>query len=204
MNEAIKIVKAKLNEALNKNDSKAVREACIVLQAMERKAIDMGQVDVEQEAKINDALRNEPPAIVEMDTEESKVKAIEDIVTSKNLFDVAVAKAYVEDDNYDINECLNYIKESADEIAKDPEIIAIISTNSKILDMITDKKGEIKHYLGEILNSQEDLTEHERQVFKILSDTIDEHELAKDAGIGFIISILLISMLIAACKKIFK
>lgn len=34
MNEAIKIVKAKLNEALNKNDSKAVREACIVLQAM--------------------------------------------------------------------------------------------------------------------------------------------------------------------------
>lgn len=32
--EAQKIVEAKLNEALNKNDSKAVREACIVLQAM--------------------------------------------------------------------------------------------------------------------------------------------------------------------------
>lgn len=38
MNEAIKIVKAKLNEALDKNDAKAVREACIVLQAMERQA----------------------------------------------------------------------------------------------------------------------------------------------------------------------
>lgn len=204
MNEAIKIVKAKLNEALDKNDSKAVREACIVLQAMERKAIDMGQVDVGQEAKINDALRNEPPAIVEMDTEESKVKAIEDIITSKNLFDVVVAKACVEDDSYDINECLKYIKESADEISEDPEIIAIISTNIKILDMIINKKGEIKHYLGEILNSQEDLTEHERQVFKILSDTIDEHELAKDAGISFIISLLLISMLITAYRKIFK
>lgn len=32
--EAIKIVKAQLNNALDRNDSKAVREACIVLQAM--------------------------------------------------------------------------------------------------------------------------------------------------------------------------
>lgn len=32
--EAIKIVKAQLTNALDKNDSKAVREACIVLQAM--------------------------------------------------------------------------------------------------------------------------------------------------------------------------
>ena len=32
--EAQKIVEAKLNEALNKNDSKAVREACIVLKAL--------------------------------------------------------------------------------------------------------------------------------------------------------------------------
>lgn len=32
--EAIKIVEAKLKEALDRNDSKAVREACIVLQAM--------------------------------------------------------------------------------------------------------------------------------------------------------------------------
>ena len=35
MNEAIKVVKAKLNEALDKNDAQAVREACIVLKAME-------------------------------------------------------------------------------------------------------------------------------------------------------------------------
>lgn len=32
--EARKIVEAKLNEALNKNDAKAVREACIVLKAI--------------------------------------------------------------------------------------------------------------------------------------------------------------------------
>lgn len=36
--EARKIAEAKLNEALNKNDSKSVREACIVLKALERKA----------------------------------------------------------------------------------------------------------------------------------------------------------------------
>ena len=35
MQEALKIVKAKLNEALDKNDSKAIREACIVLKAYE-------------------------------------------------------------------------------------------------------------------------------------------------------------------------
>lgn len=35
MQEALKIVKARLNEALDKNDSKAIREACIVLKAYE-------------------------------------------------------------------------------------------------------------------------------------------------------------------------
>lgn len=45
MNEAIKIVKAKLNEALDKNDAKVVREACIVLKAMEEGEIAPNDAD---------------------------------------------------------------------------------------------------------------------------------------------------------------
>lgn len=47
MNEAIKIVKAKLNEALDKNDSKAVREACIVLKAMDKVFVDYSTEEYE-------------------------------------------------------------------------------------------------------------------------------------------------------------
>lgn len=46
MSEAIKIVKAKLNEALNKNDAQAVREACLVLKAMEEESIHPADADV--------------------------------------------------------------------------------------------------------------------------------------------------------------
>ena len=45
MNEAIRIVKAKLNEALDKNDAKAVRETCIVLKAMEEGEIAPNDAD---------------------------------------------------------------------------------------------------------------------------------------------------------------
>lgn len=63
--EAQKIVETNLIKALDRNDAQAVREACIVLQAMKRQAIDMGNVDVEQDAKINQALQQDPPAIIE-------------------------------------------------------------------------------------------------------------------------------------------
>lgn len=54
--EAIKIVKAKLNEALNKNDSVAVREACIVLKAMEDMPFE--QIKGDQWMKIKDIVKN--------------------------------------------------------------------------------------------------------------------------------------------------
>ena len=64
MNEAIKIVKAKLNEALDKNDAKAVREACIVLQAMEGYVIT--NTDAET-IKNEEAVSYDPKAKVEQD-----------------------------------------------------------------------------------------------------------------------------------------
>lgn len=45
MNEAIKIVKAKLNKALDRNDAKAVREACLELKAMEEGEIAPNDAD---------------------------------------------------------------------------------------------------------------------------------------------------------------
>ena len=60
MSEAIKIVKAKLNDALNRNDGKAVREACIVLKAME------GYVITDANAEdIKEVVSNDPNAKVE-------------------------------------------------------------------------------------------------------------------------------------------
>lgn len=64
MNEAIKIVKAKLNEALDKNDSKAVREACIVLQAMGddeewKRPIPIEQISGELWLKVKEIVKGE-------------------------------------------------------------------------------------------------------------------------------------------------
>lgn len=64
MNEAIKIVKAKLNEALDKNDAKAVREACIVLKAMEGYVISNADAET---IKNEEAVSYDPKAKVEQD-----------------------------------------------------------------------------------------------------------------------------------------
>lgn len=45
--EARKIVEAKLNEALDKNDSKSIREACIVLKAMDTVYVDYSAEEYE-------------------------------------------------------------------------------------------------------------------------------------------------------------
>lgn len=64
MNEAIKIVKAKLNEALDKNDARAVREACIVLKAMEGYVITNADAET---IKNEEAVSYDPKAKVEQD-----------------------------------------------------------------------------------------------------------------------------------------
>ena len=60
--EAIKIVKAQLNDALDRNDSKAVREACIVLQAMEGYVITNADAE---EIKNEEVVSNDLKAKVE-------------------------------------------------------------------------------------------------------------------------------------------
>ena len=62
MSEAIKIVKAKLNEALNRNDGKAVREACLVLKAMEedewQRPVPVNQLDGSQWMKVKELVKS--------------------------------------------------------------------------------------------------------------------------------------------------
>lgn len=133
MNEAIRVVKAKLNEALDKNDAKAVREACIVLKAMERKAIDMGQVDVEQEVKINDALRTEPPAIVET-VDESYLRNMPVILKQElpPYIEVLREQLNVSPEEFNPEEFKQTLLRLVQMFESDPEAVKYIENNSSI------------------------------------------------------------------------